>query len=80
MVCCDFCEVEKTSSQEGTWWFLSGRPAGFWGYCCPQCYECVSHDAFGEPRNPELFTWFLLKHSEEQRSSTQGKTFARLRE
>ena len=43
------------------WWWLSGYYK-ISGYFCPQCYDMISHDAYGKPTDPEGYLLMVLKH------------------
>lgn len=47
---CDNCKKSENqnSKDHGTWWTLSNY-YNISGYFCPDCYELVSHDAYGNP-------------------------------
>lgn len=54
---CTCCSVSHRLRQ-GQWWHLSGYHK-LWGFFCPDCYEKVSHDAYGNPRHPEEYARIL---------------------
>ena len=43
-----------------TWWHLSNYRK-FSGFFCPQCYDMVGHDSYGNPEDPEGYLLMLLK-------------------
>jgi hypothetical protein len=58
---CNFCgKREKTNERQ--WWSLSDYHGITGGNVCPDCYEKVSHDSYGNPKNPEEYLFMLLKH------------------
>lgn len=42
------------------WWHLNDAH-GIWGYFCPDCYELVSHDPWGNPKHPKEFKTIAVK-------------------
>lgn len=62
---CDACgrPYPEDSRKEYSWWTLQGySPYHITGAFCPDCMDMVSHDYKGNPKNPEKFTYFLLKY------------------
>lgn len=61
---CTNCGVEYPATtpavQRPTWWYLNGYN-GLNGFFCPECYDKVSHDTYGAPRNPEAFNEIAVK-------------------
>ena len=55
---CSYCKKEKPGSQ---FWNCSGYH-GITGRFCSDCYDMIAHDSYGNPKNPEKFTWFLLTY------------------
>jgi recombinational DNA repair protein (RecF pathway) len=41
-----------TTDHPGQWWCLQGY-YGLSGAFCSDCYQLVSHDAYGKPNHPE---------------------------
>jgi hypothetical protein len=59
MIICRTCgctNEEKT----GQWWGLSNY-YGFSGRFCPDCYDKVSHNSYGQPNNPKDYLFMVLK-------------------
>jgi hypothetical protein len=47
---CSNCSTKKTNQ----FWHLRGY-YGISGAFCSKCYDCVSHDAYGRPQNPQAY-------------------------
>lgn len=60
---CTGCGSVRLSELPG--WYLKNY-YGLTGYFCKTCYGKVSHNSYGEPQNPEEFTFMLLKLSGKQ--------------
>ena len=58
---CTVCET--TQEQRGGQWWNLGNYYGWSGRFCPDCYDKVSHDSYGNPQNPEEYTAMLLKRN-----------------
>jgi len=41
----------KPQDRNGQWWRLNNY-FGFTGLFCPNCYDMISHDAYGKPNHP----------------------------
>lgn len=54
------CTNCGTTDHRGQWWYL-GNYFGLSGTFCPKCYDKVSHDSYGIPRNPNLYVEILKK-------------------
>lgn len=54
------CTNCKTTDPAGQWWGLSNY-YGVSGTFCPKCYDLVSHDPYGNPRNPDDYARVLQK-------------------
>jgi uncharacterized protein YlaI len=46
--------------EENSWWNLNNY-FGITGYFCPDCYDKVSHGSDKKPKNPEEYTFMLLR-------------------
>ena len=57
---CTGCGIMPQPSAE-QWWHLNDY-YGFTGFYCPDCYDKISHDSYGNPQDPEGFTLMLLKN------------------
>ena len=57
---CKGCDADKESKQ-GQWWHLTGY-FGFSGRFCPDCYDMISHDSYGQPCRPADYTFMLLRN------------------
>lgn len=42
------------------WWYLNGY-YGLRGYFCPKCYDAVSHDSYGKPKDEVAYRNILNK-------------------
>lgn len=51
--CCN-----KVDDRSG-WWLTDYH--GISGYYCPDCYNKVAHDSYGNPTNPTEYMFVLLK-------------------
>ena len=61
MTLCDCCgKPPRDKKTPGQFWTLNNY-FGISGCYCANCYELISHDAFGRPKHPEEYTMFLLK-------------------
>ncbi len=56
---CTACDKTTRRSTE-QWWSLRNY-FGFSGDFCPDCYDKISHDSYGNPRRPKDYTFMLLK-------------------
>ena len=57
------CANCGTTNPEGQWWNLSNY-YGIKGYFCPECYDKVSHDPYGNPERPDDYQAVLKKQKE----------------
>lgn len=60
---CTNCGEENQKDDNRTWWHLS-RYYKVSGFFCPECYDLVSHDPYGKPRNPGGYITVLIKQIE----------------
>lgn len=58
---CDGCATPREDNY-GQWWQLNGYH-GFSGYFCPDCYDKISHDSYGQPNYPKDLMLMVLKKS-----------------
>jgi hypothetical protein len=58
---CTSCDTDKETCG-GQWWFLRDY-FGIRGQFCPDCYDKISHNSYGQPEHPEEYTLMLLKLS-----------------
>jgi hypothetical protein len=65
-VVCRGCAVEKSTARWGQWWHLQDY-YGFRGSFCPECYNKISHDAWGNPVNPGEHLLMTLRLLGEQK-------------
>lgn len=56
---CTTCKVAREKRQ-GQWWHLAGY-YGFTGFFCPDCYDKISHNSYGQPNRPRDHLLMLLK-------------------
>jgi hypothetical protein len=53
-------EIKAAAARPGQWWHVNDYH-GFTGSFCPGCYDKISHDSQGQPRNPAEHLMMLLK-------------------
>lgn len=58
---CTNCGTTKARNP-GQWWNLHNY-FKINGLFCPTCYDKASHDAYGNPKNPNDYLLILLKQS-----------------
>lgn len=57
-ICCGI--MGKNEPGKPTWWHLT-LYFGLTGIFCPDCYNKVAHDGFGNPKNPEEYLAVILR-------------------
>jgi hypothetical protein len=50
-IVCRGCGTVKETAIWGQWWHLQDYH-GFRGSFCHHCYDKISHDVYGNPKNP----------------------------
>lgn len=58
---CTCCNEEKSDDQ---FWTLN-RYYGISGRFCSECYDKVSHDAYGNPKHPDEYCKILLRFAKD---------------
>ncbi len=61
MIKCVACD-NTVETKKGQWWHLNNY-FGLSGRFCPDCYDKVSHNSYGQPTRPKDYTLMLLKQS-----------------
>lgn len=56
---CTVCGAKKKPDEQR--WNLTGY-YGLTGTFCAECYEKVSHNAYGKPNHPEEYLLIMLKY------------------
>jgi len=57
---CDGCEKLYDGGNKRSWWTLNHYHK-LSGFFCPTCYDKISHDSYGKPKQPEDYLIMLLR-------------------
>lgn len=59
---CHGCDLPRDAVtwDQGQWWNLSNYH-GISGYFCPDCYDKVAHDSYGQPCQPQEHLLMIMR-------------------